>query len=77
MRKYPDYNVEIRGYCDYIGNVPYNDKLSMNRVNMVKNELVNTYKISEDHIIINGLGKIDTPKMMYRINRRCDFFFFK
>ena len=77
MRKYPDYNVEIRGYCDYIGNIPYNEKLSVNRVNIVKSELINVYNIPEQHIIGNGLGKIDSPKMRYRINRRCDFFFFK
>ena len=77
MHKYPNYSVEIRGYCDYMGNVPYNETLSLNRVNMVKNVLINKYNISEYHIIANGLGKIDIPKMKYRINRRCDFFLFR
>jgi len=77
MMKYPDYNVEIRGYCDHMGNVPYNEKLSVNRVNRVKSELINVYRIPEQRIIGNGLGKIDNPPMKYRLNRRCDFFFFK
>jgi len=77
LMKFHTYNVEIRGYCDYMGNIPYNETLSVNRVNRVKYELINVYHISESHIIVNGLGKIDYPKMKYRSNRRCDFFFFK
>lgn len=77
LKKYPNYSVEIRGYCDHMGDIPYNEKLSVNRVNRVKSELIKVYGIPEGHIIGNGVGKIEYPPMRYRLNRRCDFFFFK
>jgi len=77
MKSNPNLYVEIRGYCDYMGNVPYNEKLSVNRTISVKNELVNKWKLSEEKIVTNGLGKLNEPSIKYRPNRRCDFFFFK
>ena len=70
-------NVEVRGYCDYIGNNPYNNHLSQRRSDRVKAELVKIWGISATRIIANGKGKNLEPKIRYRPNRRCDFFFGK
>jgi len=77
MKKEPDLYVEVRGYCDYMGNHPYNNLLSQRRSDRVKAELVKIWHIPFDHIIANGKGKIIEPRIKYRPNRRCDFFFGK
>ncbi len=77
MKADPTLYVEVRGYCDYLGNNPYNDKLSKRRADRVKAELVKIWHIPADHIISNGKGKILEPRIQYRPNRRCDFFFDK
>lgn len=77
LKKDPTLFVEVRGYCDYLGNNPYNDKLSKRRADRVKAELVKVWHIPADHIIANGKGKILEPRIQYRPNRRCDFFFSK
>ncbi len=71
----PTLYVEVRGYCDYAGNNPYNNLLSQRRSDRVKAEMVNVWGIPFDHIIPNGKGKIIEPRSKYRPNRRCDFFF--
>lgn len=68
--------VEIRAYCDYMGNVPYNYDLSVKRANRTKEELINIWKISPDRIVATGLGRITDPAMKYVTSRRCDFFFY-
>ncbi len=75
MQADPTLYVEVRGYCDYMGNNPYNNLLSQRRSDRVKAELVKTWGIPFDHIISNGKGKIIEPRTKYRPNRRCDFFF--
>jgi len=75
MHADPSLIVEVRGYCDYLGNSPYNNQLSQRRSDRVKAELVKMWKISPDRIIANGKGKIIEPRVRYRPNRRCDFFF--
>lgn len=75
MRADTSLMTEVRGYCDYSGNGPYNNLLSQRRSDRVKAELVNVWKISPDRIISNGKGKIIEPRVRYRPNRRCDFFF--
>lgn len=67
--------LEVRGYCDYLGDSPYNNQLSQRRSDRVKAELVKIWKINPDRIIANGKGKIIEPRVKYRPNRRCDFFF--
>lgn len=69
--------VEVRGYCDYMGNTPYNELLSIRRSNRVKDEMVKVWGIKPERIITNGKGKIIEPRTKYRPNRRCDFFFNK
>lgn len=73
----PTLFVEVRGYCDYMGNSPYNNLLSQRRSDRVKSELVKIWGIPFDHVISNGKGKVLEPRIKYRPNRRCDFFFGK
>ena len=75
MKADPTLYVEVRGYCDYMGNNPYNNLLSQRRSDRVKAEMVKVWGIPFDHIIPNGKGKIIEPRLKYRPNRRCDFFF--
>jgi len=65
--------VEIRGYADNVGSNKYNRRLSQERSNRVKAELVFTHNIDPQRIISNGMGKIPQPPTAYRMNRRCDF----
>ncbi len=75
MQKDVSLLVEVRGYCDFLGDVTYNEKLSTRRSERVKKELVKIWGIDADRIISNGKGKIILPQMQYRPNRRCEFFF--
>ncbi len=75
MQKDTSLLVEVRGYCDFLGDVTYNEKLSLRRSERVKKELVKVWGIDADKIIANGKGKIIQPQIQYRPNRRCDFFF--
>lgn len=69
----PTLLVEIRGYADNVGSNKYNKRLSQERSNRVKAELVFTHNINPQRIISNGKGKIPQPPRAYRMNRRCDF----
>lgn len=75
MKTDPTLYVEVRGYCDYMGNNPYNNLLSQRRSDRVKAELIKVWGIPFDHVISNGKGKIIEPRSKYRPNRRCDIFF--
>lgn len=75
MKSDPTLYVEVRGYCDYSGNNPYNNLLSQRRSDRVKAELVKVWGIPFDHVISNGKGKVIEPRIKYKPNRRCDFFF--
>ena len=52
----PNVNVEIEGYCDYIGTEEYNQKLSQERAQTVKNYLVSK-GIHEGRLTTIGYGK--------------------
>jgi len=77
MKSDPSLYVEVRGYCDYSGNNPYNNQLSQHRSDRVKTELIRVWKIPSNHIIANGKGKVIEPRLKYKPNRRCDFLFGK
>ena len=49
-------NVEIEGYCDWIGSDEYNQKLSVERAQTVKNYLVSK-GIAENRLTTVGFGK--------------------
>ena len=77
MKANPSLYVEVRGYCDYSGNNPFNNRLSQLRSDRVKAELVKVWKIPSEHIIANGKGKVIEPRIKYKPNRKCEFFFSK
>lgn len=77
LLKHPNLKVKILGYCDYMGNVPYNFTLSDKRVMRAQMELITKYHISPIRITTYGKGKLYDPKIKYRPNRRCDFIFIK
>lgn len=77
MKADPSLTVEVRGYADFIGSIPYNQKLSQRRAEVVKAKLMKDYGIAENRIIANGKGKLFEPKKAYRLNRRANFFFNK
>lgn len=77
MKADPTLIVEVRGYCDAMGNIPYNENLSQRRSNKVKAEMMKVWGIPGNRIIANGKGKVFEPQTKYRPNRRCDFFFSK
>ncbi|MEI8086117.1 MAG: OmpA family protein [Paludibacter sp.] len=77
MKADPSLIVEVRGYCDAMGNISYNEKLSQRRSNKVKAEMMRVWGIPGNRIIANGKGKVIEPVTKYRPNRRCDFFFSK
>jgi OmpA-OmpF porin, OOP family len=52
----PDVNVEIQGYCDYIGTDAYNQELSVERAQTVKSYLVSK-GIVESRLTTVGFGK--------------------
>lgn len=52
----PDTKVEIQGYCDYIGSVEYNNKLSLRRAETVKMFLVSK-GVAQNRLTTVGFGK--------------------
>lgn len=75
MNTDPTLLLEIRGFADNVGNVEYNQRLSQNRANVVKDYIVRVFKVSPDRIIANGKGKIIDMLGANRMNRRCNFYF--
>lgn len=74
MNANPHLKVEIRGYCDYMGNNPYNNALSQKRAEVTAKELIRR-GVPSGNIRLNGMGKLPTPQTKYRPNRRCEFIF--
>ena len=77
LKRYPDYNVNIRGYTDDRGNAAANQTLSENRARTCLNYLVSK-GISSSRITSRGYGETnpiatnDTPEGR-RLNRRVEF----
>ena len=59
LRNHPDSKVICRGYASTEGPVDLNNKLSIDRANVVKNALIKKYKIAADRITAEGLGATD------------------
>jgi outer membrane protein OmpA-like peptidoglycan-associated protein len=75
MRLNPGCMVEVRAFCDYVGDNKYNLKLSRMRAATVRRELVNVYGIAPERIITNGYGRLLEPRQAHRLNRRAEFHF--
>jgi uncharacterized cupredoxin-like copper-binding protein len=56
LGQHRDYRVKVTGHTDYVGSVPYNDKLAMARAESVKAFLVK-YGAADNQISANGEGK--------------------
>ncbi len=56
FKQHPDYKLKLEGHTDYIGSVPYNEKLALARANTVKNFLVK-YGMNASQISVSGQGK--------------------
>jgi hypothetical protein len=56
LSQHKDYKVRVTGNTDYVGSVPYNDRLALARANAVRDFLVK-YGASADQITTAGNGK--------------------
>jgi outer membrane protein OmpA-like peptidoglycan-associated protein len=56
LKQHPNVNVDVNGYCDAIGNVAYNLKLSQRRANAVVSYLVDK-GIAASRLAPHGYGK--------------------
>jgi len=77
MKADPTLYVEVRGYCENLGNDKNNNLFSQRSSDRVKAELVNYWKIPYNHIITNGKRYVNENRLKSRPDRRCDIFFVK
>ena len=59
MKNHPEANVKVLGYASPEGPADLNQKLSVARAEVVKNALINKYKIAASRITTEGLGATD------------------
>jgi len=71
MKSAPDTDLALAGHTDKYGSDDYNQTLSENRANAIKNALI-AKGVSEDRIVdVTGFGKKELlPKLTNRENRR-------
>ena len=70
LKRYPTMKVNLCGYADVqTGNNEINDRLGKNRVNAVKDALVNQYGIAESRIITDSKGSREQPFPVNEDNR--------
>src|ERR1700758_3265637 len=55
LSQHKDYKVRVTGNTDYVGSVPYNDRLALARANTVRDFLIK-YGASADQITTAGNG---------------------
>ena len=56
LQRHPDVHITIKGYTDNKGKAAYNQKLSLRRANIVRQQLVEQQNISSQRIDVVGLG---------------------
>ena len=77
LKKYPNVKIEIAGHTDSDGDAAYNQKLSQERVDMVKKALVE-FGLNGDRFTTKGYGESkplvpnDSPENKAK-NRRVEF----
>lgn len=71
MKTDPSLKLEIHGFADYVGDSDYNQKLSQNRSDVIKNVLINLHGIDGGRITSIGKGRLTNIKTATRLNRRC------
>jgi len=71
MQRYPDTVLALEGHTDKIGAADYNQTLSEDRANAVKNALVGQGVAPERIVSVKGFGKTQLiPNLTNRENRR-------
>ncbi len=73
LKAHKDARVKVSGYASPEGSKEINQKLSEERANVVKDALVNKYKISADRITTEGLGATDKLFDEVEFNRVATF----
>jgi len=71
LRKYPELNVELKGFADPTGNAAANMLLSEKRAQAVQQYLVKTHRISSDRIVILPVGQ-ETDSQDMSFSRRVE-----
>ena len=61
IHNYPDYRVLVAGHTGY-GDADANLKLSQERADIVRQQLIAVYNIDEDRILAKGFGAERLPK---------------
>ena len=56
LQQHRDYKTKVEGHTDYVGSVPYNEKLALARANTVK-DFLTKYGASAAQISVSGQGK--------------------
>lgn len=75
INEYPNMIVlRIEGFCDWVGNNDYNDKLSLKRIQSTLNYLNNRVNIEKD-VEKKGFGKRFEQDKVQDLNRRVDIYF--
>ena len=77
MKQHPEAVYELSGYTDSVGSKDYNNRLSKNRVETVRNYLVKETGIPSKNIVINHFGESNPiasnlTKDGQRLNRRVE-----
>ena len=57
LKKLPDYKISLKGFTDHQASDDYNQKLSVKRVEAVKNYLIEKHNIASDRIIGSAHGE--------------------
>lgn len=57
LKKYPDLSITIEGHTDSVGDVAYNERLSQQRADAVKNYLVQEFGIDAARLSTKGYGE--------------------
>jgi outer membrane protein OmpA-like peptidoglycan-associated protein len=61
IHNYPDYRVLVAGHTGY-GDADANLKLSQERADIVRQQLIAVYNVDEDRILAKGFGAERPPK---------------
>src|SRR6266481_3964196 len=74
LQQHRDYKIKVEGHTDYVGSVPYNEKLALARGNEVK-AFLTKYGVGAGQVSVSGQGKRvpevpNTTKEGRFINRR-------
>jgi len=74
MLENPSVKVKLTGHADARGTEAYNEKLSLNRAEAVKNFLVENFGIDGNRITVQSIGEENPVSKIHEINRRVDIF---